>query len=99
MMLVRQRLDANAAHQASTLVHLPEEIWLAMCTFLRSADHTERNCVARCEEVIYCVPAGHVTYATAVPWWYMKTDQDVRDEMRAEMCDDDSGDSDSTYTY
>ena len=44
VMLVRQRLDAApqtavaAAAAAHTLVHLPEEIWLLMCGFLRSAD-------------------------------------------------------------
>ena len=40
MMLVRQRLDAEAAAAgaAHALVHLPEEIWLLMCAFLRSAD-------------------------------------------------------------
>ena len=39
LLLVRQRLDGPAAPaSASALVHLPEEIWLAVCAFLRSAD-------------------------------------------------------------
>ena len=37
LLLVRQRLDALAP-AAALLVHLPEEIWLAVCAFLRSAD-------------------------------------------------------------
>ena len=41
LMLTRQRLD-NAAPPtpaAGALVHLPEEIWLLMLGFLRSADY------------------------------------------------------------
>ena len=39
LLLVRQRLDGPAAPAAgSLLVHLPEETWLAVCAFLRSAD-------------------------------------------------------------
>ena len=45
LMLIRQRLDAAPATTAAVpataaraLVHLPEEIWLLMCGFLRSAD-------------------------------------------------------------
>ena len=39
LLLVHQRLDEPAAGAAGTLlVHLPEEIWLAACAFLRSAD-------------------------------------------------------------
>ena len=37
LLLVRQRLDAYAP-AAAPLPHLPEEIWLAACGFLRSAD-------------------------------------------------------------
>ena len=39
LLLVRQRLDGPAAPAAgSLLVHLPEEIWLEVCAFLRGAD-------------------------------------------------------------
>ena len=38
LLLVRQRLDGPAPAAPSPLVHLPEEIWLAVCAFLRSAD-------------------------------------------------------------
>ena len=45
LLLVRQRLGVRAAAhlealapQARTLPHLPEEIWLAVCAFLRGAD-------------------------------------------------------------
>ena len=39
LLLVRQRLDGPAAPAAASLLaHLPEEIWLAVCAFLRSAD-------------------------------------------------------------
>ena len=43
VMLARQRLDAApppilGGGGARALVHLPEEIWLLMCGFLRSAD-------------------------------------------------------------
>ena len=40
VMLARQRLDTNSAVAggAHGPVHLPEEIWLLMCGFLRSAD-------------------------------------------------------------
>ena len=34
----RRRRAIAAANTAHTLVHLPEEIWLLMCGFLRSAD-------------------------------------------------------------
>ena len=42
-MLVRQRLDAGPPVTGGgaalvPLVHLPEEIWLLVCGFLRSAD-------------------------------------------------------------
>ena len=37
LLLARQRLG-TLAPAASPLVHLPEEIWLAVCCFLRSAD-------------------------------------------------------------
>ena len=44
LMLARQRLDATrpVALAAPALVHLPEEIWLLVCGFLRSADFSPR---------------------------------------------------------
>ena len=38
LLLVRERLGALASTAPSPLPHLPEEIWLALCAFLRSAD-------------------------------------------------------------
>ena len=46
IMLARQRLDARARAAAddAAWLHLPEEIWLLVCGFLRSADFGPRCC-------------------------------------------------------